>query len=182
MNIISTRIASALAGAALLASVGTAYAVDVGAGVSIGGSNGINGGLGASIGGSGGTNAGAGASIGGTNGVNGGAGASIGGTNGTNGGAGVTIGGTNGVNAGAGVNLGGGTIVNPGTGPSNSSTGISTSSIKSDASTSTSATGRFNINGMSAKEMARYKRRCVDILANRSSYDNDLVALCQAIR
>ena len=81
-----------------------------------------------------------------------------------------------------GVNLGGGTIVNPGTGPSNSGTGINTSSIKSDASTSTSATGQFNVNGMSAKEMARYKRRCVDILANRSSYDNDLVALCQAIR
>ena len=60
MNIISTRIASALAGAALLASVGTAYAVDVGAGVSAARSNGVNGGLGASIGGSGGTNAGAG--------------------------------------------------------------------------------------------------------------------------
>ena len=102
----------------------------------------------------------------------------VGGANGTGGGAGVTIGG---VNAGAGVDLGGGTVVNPGTGPSSSGTGIKTSSIKPDASTSTSATGQFNVTGMSAKEMARYKRRCVDILANQASYDSDLIALCQAI-
>ena len=132
MTIVSKRIAAALAGAALLASLGSAsYAADVGAGVSVGGAGGINGGAGVSTGR--GVTGGAGLSIGGSSGVNGGAGASTaggdwhecagpasrsadrmastvapvrlstGGANGTNGGAGVSIGGADGVNVDVGL-------------------------------------------------------------------------------
>jgi hypothetical protein len=34
---------------------------------------------------------------------------------------------------------------------------------------------------MSAAELKRFKRRCVDIGANASSYDADLVALCSMV-
>jgi hypothetical protein len=35
---------------------------------------------------------------------------------------------------------------------------------------------------MSGKKLARYKRRCAEVLANSSSYDTDLVSLCNAVK
>ena len=36
--------------------------------------------------------------------------------------------------------------------------------------------------GVSAFDLVRYKKRCVDILGHAGGYDQELVSLCRAIR
>ncbi|RUX51249.1 MAG: hypothetical protein EOS58_24805 [Mesorhizobium sp.] len=121
------------------------------ASVSIGGSGGANGA--ATIGGSDST---ATASIGGTNGA--GATATLG--NGTNSAAGVTLGGTS---VGANVGVGGTVPGAPGATPPGTP---NLASVVAE---------------MSSGQLARMKKRCVDVLSSEGTYDRDLRQLCLMI-
>jgi hypothetical protein len=179
----------------------------VGVGASIGGSNGVNAGAGASIGGRNGVNAGAGANIGGRNGVTAGLGASIGGRNGVNAGAGANVGGSNGIVAGGGATIGSGVkagakvkigdgvgvgvnvaigggslLTDPDQDHPKVDDGVKTSSLQNSSKNVRSAATRHMLADLSDKDLAKYKKRCVDILSNSGSYDGDLVSLCRAIR
>lgn len=165
MSGISRNIAIALSCGAIVAIFAMpAYAaggLGVGVGASVGGSGGVNAGVGASVGGSGGVNAGLGASVGGSGGVNAGATASVGGSNGVNAGVGA--------NVGLGLGIGGDTS-DPGN-PSNLS--------KPGNLTKLGLSGA--VASMSGNQLARMKKRCVDVLSSEGSYDSDLRALCLMI-
>jgi hypothetical protein len=136
-------------------------------------------GVGASVGGGGGVNAGAGASTGGSGGVNGGLGAPVGGSGGANAGAGASLGGSDGVTAGVGANVGDGTNANV------------DAAVGNDATPGTPGTlGTLGTPGakppaglaqMSGTQLARMKKRCVDVLSSEGTYDSDLKALCLMI-
>ena len=140
-------------------------------------------GLGASIGGRNGVTAGAGSSIGGSRGVTAILGANVGGGVRTIAGAGIG----DGVQLGVGVSIGGrssastptkpGVVVDRGRDPTGD-TGIR---LPNRLGATTVVSGRM-ASGMLATELTRYKRRCVEILANSRGYDSDLVSLCRAIR
>ena len=197
--------------AGLGVSIGGAGGINAGAGVSLGGPSGVGAGLGASVGGKSGVNAGGGAKIGGSSGVAGGLGASMGGKNGVNTGGGATIGGSGGVTAGLGAIIGdgvkAGASANVGDGvgldAGVSIGGVGNTTVTTDrprvvvdrwrdptrkttGGTSTtsglSAASLSATYGMSAVDLVRFKKRCVDILGNASGYDRDLVSLCRAIR
>jgi len=123
-------------------------------------------GAGASVGGSGGANAGAGASVGGNNGANAGLGASVGGADGSTAGVGANVGGTSAVGVGVGVGVG---VINPTT-PADPTT---------PAASAQSLPG--TVAQMSASQLARMKKRCVDVLNGSGSYDGDLRELCLMI-
>ncbi|WP_318014049.1 hypothetical protein [Mesorhizobium sp. BH1-1-5] len=133
----------------------------------MGGSGGVNAGVGASVGGSGGVNAGLGASVGGSGGVKASATASVGGSNGVNAGVSANVG--NGVNVGLGLGIGGDTS-DPGN-PSNLS--------KPGNLTKLGLPGA--VASMSGNQLARMKKRCVDVLSSEGTYDGDLRALCLMI-
>jgi hypothetical protein len=176
--------------AGLGASVGGKSGIKAGGGTTIGGKNGVTAGLGASIGGESGVDAGGGATIGGSDGVTAGLGANVG--SGVKAGAGVGIG--DGIDVGVGVSVGGGgTTVKPplvdpddpddptdpddpvvGGDNDKSGTGNTPGSVRQ--------VSRKTVVGASGYDLARYKRRCVDILANANSYDDALVALCRSVR
>ena len=200
MTLFAKRISTISATAAVLAAlcspgsftVGAAYAdgIGLGAGASIGGHSGVNAGAGASIGGRNGVSAGLGASVGGRNGVNAGAGANVGGTGGVSAGLGASVGGSGGVNAGAGAQVGSGVGVGVGVSiggaenPNHSIGGGTGIFSPSDPTTTTSisSAARDRLAGLSGKEIARYKKRCVNVLSDSGSYDSDLIALCRAVR
>lgn len=186
--------------------------IGVGAGVGVGGSGGLGLGVGASVGGRGGVNAGLGASVGGRNGVDAGLGASVGGRNGINAGAGATVGGSNGVNAGAVASVGGASGVDAGVGASvggpsgidvDVGVGIGGGTTTTTPGATAPTTGRVTpvsrtspsvrtpgripsraqvTQDYSPAQLQRLKKRCVSILGDSGSYDNDLIALCKMLR
>ena len=169
--------------------------IHAGVGVSVGGANGVNAGVGANVGGKSGINAGLGASVGGRNGVTAGLGANVGGKGGISAGLGASVGGKGGINAGVGANVGNGiglgigvSIGGNGGGGGGGGGGGKTGGDDPTVTPSKPGLadgGRSNstrVAGLSSKEVARYKRRCVDVLSNSSGYDSDLVSLCAAIR
>ncbi|WP_301006452.1 hypothetical protein [Mesorhizobium sp.] len=184
---IEKRFASTLASGAIivvLAMPANAQSVGVGGlgGVSVGGNSadtnagGPNGADGnASFGGSGTS---ASVSIGGTSGADGNAAiggsastatASIGGTNGA--GAGATLG--NGANSALNVTVGGASGVGAGVG------GIAPGTLGA------TPPGTPNVSSavaqLSSSQLARMKKRCVDVLSSEGTYDRDLKALCLMI-
>ena len=187
-------------GAGLGVSLGGDRGIGAGLGASVGGRDGISAGAGASVGGTNGVTAGLGASIGGRSGVTAGAGSSIGGSGRVTAGLGANLG--DGIRAGAGVGIGGGAELGVGISigaRSNSTTptkpgvvvdrwrdptgGTDTTGKPSPNNPgATLVTSRMMAGGMSAAELTRYKRRCVEILANSGGYDGELVSLCRAIR
>ena len=148
----------------------------LGAGASVGGSGGVNAGVGESVGGTGGVNAGLGASVGGSNGINAGAGADVGGAGGITAGLGASVGGTGGVGVGVGGGVG---SINP-SNPGNPGT---TGNLGNFGTPRT--LGHPNLPGvvadMSDSQVARLKRRCVDVLGSSGDYDRDLRQLCLLI-
>lgn len=90
----------------------------------------------------------------------------IGGTGGVAAGAGVGIG--DGINAGAGVGVGIGTPTNPTT-PTNPNNPNAPGLLAVVAS-------------MSPSELAKTKKRCLQVLSNSSSFESDLVALCKLVQ
>jgi hypothetical protein len=103
--------------------------------------------------------------------------------------AGASVGGT-GVNASvsaAGTSASVGASVGPST-----NVGVSVGTTPSKPSTPTTPTANAgpkrngvvpkSLAGMSRKEIAAYKKRCVDVLAHPSRYDRSLRQLCQLIR
>ena len=103
----------------------------------------------------------------------------------------MSIGGADGVNVDVGLGTaginpgGGGTIGSGGTGVGGTGLGGTVGGTNGGLAATTgrnnSAIGR-TVAGLSGKELARYKRRCAEVLANSSDYDNDLVSLCNAVR
>lgn len=175
LSILSRTLAG---GALILALGGPAHALDLG--VSIGSIN-----ANANVGVNRGIDADVAASIGGRNGINAAADASVG-NRGINAGLDATVGGPGGIAAaaslgvGSGVNLGvdvgigrgGGTGGGGGGNASNGSTGGS-----GGATIPSSAIAR-----LSGTELMQMRRRCVEITANASLYDRDLVSLCSMIQ
>ena len=133
------------------------------ANVTLGGVNGANGVGNAAING---TDGAGDVRIGGLNGTDGTGTAAIGGSGGA---ANVTIGGLNGT---GGLGLGGigtGGLNNPTTNPTNP--GGPSINIPSSV-----------IANMSDAELARYKKRCLQILGESGGFDIDLVALCKMLQ
>ena len=195
MSRLRNRILATLASGAVLLTLNlTAGAADVtigGAGVngkasattgsttrasaSIGAPSGTNGTATASIDGVGGSNNAA-ASLG-TGGTNGTATASIGGVGGSNS-VGVNVGaGNTGLGIGATLGPSGTNIAIPTAPGTVSGNAIGLGSVGGAGATRLSS----RLAGLSNAEVARYKRRCAEILANLSSYDHDLVGLCQML-
>jgi len=171
------------AGLSVGASVGGSGGVNAGVGASVGGSGGVNAGVGASVGGGSGINAGAGANVGGSNGASAGLGASVGGSNGINAGASANVGGTDGVTAGLGANVGGtsGIGVGVGIGGGTNPSSLSSPSNPSNLGNPTQSSLPGVVAQMSSSQVARMKKRCVDVLSSEGSYDRDLRQLCLLI-
>ena len=151
-----------LAGGAMLAFLcAPAHALDVGASI---------GGVGASASTGSGNGARAGASVGGTN-----ASASIGGGSGVSASIGGAPAGTS-----ASVGLGGsGLNANANVGPASAS--IGTPGVPGAPGVSNPGLSAV-VSDMTNKELMRTKKRCVQVLANQSSFDGDLVALCKLVQ
>jgi hypothetical protein len=160
-----------LAGGAMLAFLcAPAHALDVGASI---------GGIGASASTGSGNGARAGASVGGTS-----ANASIGGGSGVSASIGGAPAGTS-----ASVGLGGnGLNANATVGPASASIGTGTPPGTPGVPGTPGTPGVSNpglsavVSDMTNKELMRTKKRCVQVLANQSSFDGDLVALCKLVQ
>ena len=94
----------------------------------------------------------------------------------------MNLGGGAGSGVNAGVNLRGGAGTNSETGSSGGSRGAASAGGRNTTGDTGVSVSTRLVAGMSDAEITRYRKRCVQVLAEASSFDRDLVGLCRLVQ